>query len=67
MEKWYNMDIDKDNFELLRAILKDKNIQYEVSGAESFLLHLEIKCIEHEANSLNKIIEGLNALTELPF
>lgn len=67
MDKWYNMDIDKDNFESLRVILKDKSIQYEVSGAESFLLHLEIKCNEYEANSLNKIIEGLNELTQLPF
>lgn len=67
MDKWYNMDIDKDNFESLRVILKDKNIQYEVSGTESFLLHLEIKCNEYEANSLNKIIEGLNELTQLPF
>lgn len=67
MDKWYNMDIDKDNFELFRIILKSKHIPYEVSGAESFLLHLEIKCNEYEANSLNKVIEGLDELTQLPF
>lgn len=61
------MDIDKDNFELFKIILKSKYIPYEVSGTESFLLHLEIKCSEDEANSLNKIIEGLNELTQLPF
>ena len=67
MNKWYNMDIDKDNFELFRIILKSKHIPYEVSGAESFLLRLEIKCNEYEASSLNKIIEGLDELTSLPF
>lgn len=67
MGKWYNMDIDKDNFELLKIILKSKCIPYEVSSIESFLLHLEIKCSECEANSLNKIIEGLDELTRLPF
>lgn len=67
MCKWYNIDIDKDNFELLKAILKDKYIKYEVSGTESFLLHLEVLCDEYEVNSLNKIIEGLDELTQLPF
>lgn len=67
MDKWYNMDIDKDNFELLKVILKDKYIQYEVSSTESFLVHLEVKCNEYEVNSLNKIVEGLDELTQLPF
>ena len=67
MNKWYNVDIDKDNFELLKIILKDKHIQYEVSGTESFLVHLEILSNEYEVNSLNKIIEGLDELTQLPF
>lgn len=67
MNKWYNMDIDKDNFELFRIILKSKHIPYEVSSAESFLLHLEINCDEYEASSLSKIIEGLDELTQLPF
>lgn len=67
MNKWYNVDIDKDNFELLKVILKNKHIQYEVSGIESFLVHLEILSDEHEVNSLNKIIEGLDELTRLPF
>ena len=67
MDKWHNIDIDKDNFELLKVILKDKHIQYEVSDAEDFLLHLEVLCDEYEVNSLNKIIEGLDELTQLPF
>ena len=67
MNKWYNIDIDKENFELLKVILKEKYIKYEVSGTESFLLHLEVLCDEYEANSLNKIIEGLDELTQLPF
>ena len=67
MNKWYNVDIDKDNFELLKVILKDKYIQYEVSGTESFLVHLEVLSNEYEVNSLNKIIEGLDELTQLPF
>ena len=67
MDKWYNIDIDKDNFEMLRIILKNKYIKYEVSGTETFLVHLEIYCNEYEVNSLNKIIEGLDELTQLPF
>ena len=67
MNKWYNIDIDKENFELLKVILKEKYIKYEVSGTESFLLHLEVLCDEYEVNSLNKIIEGLDELTQLPF
>lgn len=67
MSKWYNVDIDKENFELLKVILKDKHIQYEVSSAEDFLLHLEVLSDECEVNSLNKIIEGLDELTRLPF
>ena len=67
MNKWYNVDIDKDNFELLKVILKDKHIKYEISGTESFLLHLEVLSDESEVNSLNKIIEGLDELTRLPF
>lgn len=67
MNKWYNLDIDKENFELLKVILKEKYIKYEVSGAESFLLHLKVLCNEYEVNSLNKIVEGLDELTQLPF
>lgn len=67
MNKWYNIDIDKENFELLKVILKEKYIKYEVSGTEIFLLHLEVLCNEYEVNSLNKIIEGLDELTQLPF
>lgn len=67
MNKWYNIDIDKENFELLKVILKDKYIPYEVSDAEDFLLHLEVLCDEYEVNSLNKIVEGLDELTQLPF
>ena len=67
MNKWYNIVIDKDSFELLKVILKNKHIQYEVSETESFLVHLEILSNEYEVNSLNKIIEGLDELTQLPF
>ena len=67
MNKWYNVEIDKDNFEMLKIILKNKYIKYEVSSTESFLVHLEIYCNEYEVNSLNKIIEGLDELTQLPF
>lgn len=67
MNKWYNINIDKENFELLKVILKDKYIPYEVSDVEDFLLHLEVLCDEYEVNSLNKIVEGLDELTQLPF
>ena len=67
MDKWHNIDIDKDNFELLKVILKEKHIQYEVVDAESFLLRLEVLSNEYEVNSLKKIIEGLDELTQLPF
>ena len=67
MSKWYNIDIDKENFELLKVIMKEKYIKYEVNGAESFLLHLKVLCDEYEVNSLNKIVEGLDELTQLPF
>ena len=56
--KNYNIELSPDNWQKLRAYLIKNDISFEPS--ECFdLIHIEIKCNEHQAENINKFLEAV--------
>ena len=58
MKHFYNVELNKDDAEKLKAHLKENGIYFEPSSCYN-LVHFEIKVDEAEAEKVNKFLEEL--------
>lgn len=58
MKKWYNVELNKDDAEKLKAFLKSNGIYHEPSSCYN-LIHFEIKVDEAELNMVDNFLETL--------
>lgn len=58
MRHFYNVELNKDDAEKLKAYLKDNGIYFEPSSCYN-LIHFEIKVDEAEAEKVNKFLTEL--------
>lgn len=58
MKHFYNVELNKDDAEKLKAYLKDNGIYFEPSSCYNFI-HFEIKVDEAEAEQVNKFLAEL--------
>lgn len=58
MKKFYNVELDKDKAEKLKAYLKLNGIYFEPSSCYNFI-HFEVKVDEEELNKVNSFLENL--------
>ena len=58
MKKFYNVELNKDKAEKLKAYLKENGIYFEPSSCYN-LIHFEIKADEAELNKVNDFLENL--------
>lgn len=64
-EKWYNIELLKEEWDDFRAILKRDEEEtkipwvYEVSDAGDGFIHLEIKCLPSELQYLNELVKEI--------
>ena len=58
MKHFYNVELNKDDAEKLKAYLKLNGIYFEPSSCYN-LIHFEIKVDEAEAEKVNKFLEEL--------
>ena len=59
MRKYYNVELNKDDAEKLKAFLKLNGIYFEPSACYN-LIHFEIKVNEEELNMVDNFLDGLN-------
>ena len=59
MKHWYNVELNKEDAEKLKAFLKLNGIYYEPSSCYN-LIHFEIKVDEAELNMVDKFLEALD-------
>ena len=55
--KNYNIELNKNIWEHLRAYLKQNNIYYEASGIKGDLLHIQLRASEEQANDINLYLD----------
>ena len=55
--KNYNIELNKNIWEHLRAYLKQNNIYYEASGIKDDLLHIQLRASEEQANDINLYLD----------
>lgn len=58
MKKYYNVELNKDDAEKLKAYLKAEGIYFEPSSCYN-LIHFEIKVDEEELKKVNDFLENL--------
>ena len=60
MKKWYNVELNKSEWALIRPILKSLDCTYEVSGVDATSgVHIEIYCTPDVASAINAEIDNL--------
>ena len=55
--KNYNIELNKNIWEHLRAYLKQNNIYYEASGIKDDLLHIQLRASEEQATDINLYLD----------
>ena len=55
--KNYNIELNKNIWEHLRAYLQQNNIYYETSGIKDDLLHIQLRASEEQANDINLYLD----------
>lgn len=55
--KNYNIELNKNIWEHLRAYLKQNNIYYETSSIKGDLLHIELRASETQATNINLYLD----------
>ena len=55
--KNYNIELNKNIWEHLRAYLQDNNIYYEASSIKDDLLHIQLKASEKQATDINLYLD----------
>ena len=55
--KNYNIELNKNIWEHLRAYLQDNNIYYETSSIKGDLLHIELRASEAQATDINLYLD----------
>ena len=55
--KNYNIELNKNIWEHLRAYLKQNNIYYEASGIKGDLLHIQLRASEAQATDINLYLD----------
>lgn len=55
--KNYNIELNKNIWEHLRAYLKQNNIYYEASSIKGDLLHIELRASEEQATEINLYLD----------
>lgn len=58
MKEYYNVELNKDDAEKLKAFLKSEGIYFEPSSCYN-LIHFEIKMDEAELKKVNAFLENL--------
>ena len=58
MKQWYNVELNKDDAEKLKAYLKAEGIYFEPSSCYN-LIHFEVKVDEAELKKVNDFLETL--------
>lgn len=58
MKRFYNVELNKEDAEKLKAYLKENGIYFEPSACYN-LIHFEIKVDEMELEKVNKFLAGL--------
>ena len=58
MKRFYNVELNEENAEKLKAYLKENGIYFEPSACYN-LIHFEIKADEAELEKVNKFLENL--------
>lgn len=58
MKHFYNVELNKEDAEKLKAYLKDNGIYFEPSSCYN-LIHFEVKVDEAEAEQVNKFLAEL--------
>ena len=53
MKKWYNVELNKSEWALIRPILKSLDCTYEASGIDATWVHVEIYCTPDVAEAIN--------------
>ena len=53
MKKWYNVELNKSEWALIRPILKSLDCTIEVSGIDAEWVHVEIYCTPDVAEAIN--------------
>ena len=56
--KNYNVELSRENWQVFRKYLIENNITFEPSECFN-LIHVEIKCSEHQAAKINNFLEAL--------
>ena len=56
MKRWYNVELNKSEWALIRPILKDLDCTYEVSGIATWV-HIPICCTPDVAEAINAEID----------
>ena len=55
--KNYNIELNKNIWEHLRAYLQQNNIYYETSSIKGDLLHIELRASEAQATDINLYLD----------
>ena len=58
MKNFYNVELNKEDAEKLKAYLKENGIYFEPSACYN-LVHFEVKVDEMELEKVNKFLAGL--------
>ena len=58
MKKWYNVELNKSEWALIRPILKELGCRYE-SSACGMLVHVEVYCTDDVAAAIDAAIDRL--------
>ena len=58
MKKWYNVELNKAEWALIRPILKSLDCTYEASGCGA-LIHVEVCCTPDVAEAISSEIDKL--------
>ena len=57
--KWYNVELSKVEWALIRPVLKELGCKYEVSGVDTSWVHVEICCTPDVAEAISSKIDEL--------
>lgn len=60
--KNYNIELNKNIWEHLRAYLQQNNIYYEASGIKGDLLHIELRASETQATNINLYLDFIYSI-----
>ena len=55
--KNYNIELNKNIWEHLRAYLQQNNIYYETSSIKGDLLHIQLRASEEQPNDINLYLD----------